>query len=308
MHRLRRKIPSLTALMAFEASARCESFTRAAEELGVSQAAVSRRIKVLETEIGRPLFSRAQRQAQLTEEGMRLFAAVTGAFDALADTVDVIQAPRIDLTVAVSVAFGHFRLLPALSAFREIAPSLGLRVISEDVWNAPRDRQIDVAVRYGRPPFAGMRVVGSLREAIVPVCAPDVARALSGITLSELAQQSRVSLIDSDAPEPSWLDWSRWLRQSGWSGPPASSLLRLSSYSDSVFAAMNGQGVALGWTGLLERPLNDGRLEALDLPPLWPEERHYIVVPAHGRRSYNADILIDWMEKTFRLSEGREVT
>ncbi|WOI56637.1 LysR substrate-binding domain-containing protein [Palleronia sp. LCG004] len=305
MHRLRRKIPSLSALISFEAAARCESFTRAADELGVSQAAVSRRIKTLEDEIGVALFTRANRHAYLTEEGARLYAAVIGAFDGLADAVEATQAPRVDLTVAVSVAFGHFRLLPALSAFRESAPSLGLRVISEDIWNAPRDRQIDVAVRYGRPPFAGMTVVGSLREAIVPVCAPDLARQLAGITFAELAGQGRAALIDSDAPEPSWLDWTRFLKRSGWSGPMASPRLRFSSYSDSVFAAINGQGVALGWTGLLERPLSDGRLEPLDLPALWPEERQYIVVPDHGRRTYNADVLIDWMEKTFRLSDGR---
>ena len=295
MHRLRRSLPSLTALTAFEAAARRESFTSAADELGVTQAAVSRRIKALEAEVGRMLFDRAQRRVRLTEAGRTLFAAVTGAFDDLADSVDRVRTRAALLTVAVSVAFGHFRLLPAISSFQTASPEIDLRVISEDAWNAPDDRQIDVAVRYGKPPFRGMRVAGSVEETILPVASPEVAARVGPVSLDDLARRADIRKIESASPEPSWLDWAGWLRQSGWTGPFEPARLRFSGYSDAAYAAIAGQGVALGWTSLLERPLADGRLVALDVPPLRPTERHYVLVPERGRVTPETDAFVSWI-------------
>ena len=296
MHRLRRSLPSLTALTAFEAAARRESFTGAADELGVTQAAVSRRIKALEAELGRTLFDRAHRRVRLTEAGRTLFASVTAAFDDLADSVDRVRMRAASLTVAVSVAFGHFRLLPAISSFQATSPEIDLRVISEDAWNAPDDRQIDVAVRYGKPPFRGMRVAGSVEETILPVASPDIAARVGSVSLDALARRADIRKIESASPEPSWLDWAGWLRQSGWTGPFEPARLRFSGYSDAAYAAIAGQGVALGWTSLLERPLADGRLVALDVPPLRPTERHYVLVPEHERVTPETDAFVQWIE------------
>ncbi len=295
MHRLRRSIPSLTALIAFEAAARHGNFTRAASELGVTQAAVSRRIGALEQEIGRQLFDRRNRRVFLTEAGQHLHATVRTAFDNLADTVDILRTPAIKLTVAVSVAFGHFRLLPLLASFRDAEPDIDLRVISEDAWSAPDDRQIDLAVRYGKPPFRGMKVVGAIRETIVPICAPCMVNRLGPLTLADLARRTDIPKIDSASPEPSWLNWAGWFQQLGWRHGFDGAKLRFSSYSDAAYAAMNGEGVALGWTHLLERPLADGRLMALDLPKLSPKESHYILIPADRRPTPAVEAFSQWL-------------
>ena len=278
MHRLRRSLPSLTALVAFESAARTGGFTRAAMELGVTQAAISRRIGALERELGQTLFDRRNRRVTLTEAGQQLFDTVRLSFSALADTIDGLRQPSPSLTVAVSIAFGHFRLLPLLGSFRDLAPEIDLRVVSQDGWTAPDDPQIDLAVRYGRPPFRGMAVLGDLPDSVVPVCAPALAAELAGAGLGDLAQGA-AALIDLASPEATWLTWAAWFRQSGWTGSAAPPRLRFTSYSDAAYAAMAGEGVALGWTCLLERPLSDGRLAALDLPPLVPRERHHILVP-----------------------------
>lgn len=295
MHRLRHAIPSLSALNAFEAAARHESFTRAAAELGVTQAAVSRRISTLEQDIGRPLFHRHNRRVSLTDAGHDLFTTVSDAFDSLAATVDHLRSPAMKLTVAVSIAFGHFRLLPLLASFRDIAPDIDLRVISEDRWSAPDDRQIDLAVRYGKPPFRGLQVVGSLQEQIVPVCAPHVLTRLGHLSLADLATRADIPKIESNAPEPSWLTWAGWFQQTGWRGGFSGPKLRFSSYSDAAYAAMNGEGVALGWTHVLERPLADGRLTALPLPALTPTERHYILVPADRPPPAAVEAFAQWL-------------
>ncbi|WP_394178293.1 LysR substrate-binding domain-containing protein [Yoonia maritima] len=298
---IRRSVPSLTALVAFEAAGRHKSFTSAAAELGVSQAAVSRQISALEADLGVALFIRANRRVRLTNGGETLHEAVTGGFEKITDAVAQLRTANVDLTVSVSVAFGHFRLLPILSSFRSTAPKVGLRVISEDDWRAPHDRTIDIAIRYGRPPFAGMSIVGSLTETVVPACAPDVAETLRDLSIEELVRQTNVALIESYAPEPSWLNWSQWLSLSGWTGGPVHPGLNFTNYSDATYAAMAGQGVILGWTGLLDRPFADGRLVALDLPKLEPEERHYVLVPERRKPSSAVDAFTRWFsEGAFR--------
>ena len=304
MHRLRRALPSLTALNAFEAAARSESFTRAASELGVTQAAVSRRISALELDIGRPLFHRHNRRVSLTDAGHDLYVSVRTAFDSLSDTVDHLRSPALKLTVAVSIAFGHFRLLQLLASFRDTAPDIDLRVISEDSWSAPDDRQIDLAVRYGKPPFRGMTVVGALKEQIVPVCAPAMAVRLGEPTLSDLAARADIVKIESNAPEPSWLTWAGWFQQSGWRGPVVSPKLQFSSYSDAAYAAMNGEGIALGWTHVLERPLSDGRLMALPLPALTPKEQHYILIPDDRPPPAAVEAFAQWLAGVQPLVTG----
>tara|TARA_R110002110_G_scaffold77920_19_gene204583 strand:- start:788 stop:1696 length:909 start_codon:yes stop_codon:yes gene_type:complete len=296
-HPIRRSVPSLTALVAFEAAGRRESFTRAAAELGVSQAAVSRQIAALETDLGVALFERANRRVRLTVGGKSLHDAVKGGFDGIADAIGELRTTHIDLTVSVSVAFAHFRLLPILSSFRATAPQIGVRVISEDDWRAPLDRTIDMAIRYGRPPFDGMSIVGSLRETVVPVCAPEIAARLAGVSIDALMLQGDVALIESDAPEPSWLNWSQWLSRIGVTKPSVKAGLNFTSYSDAAYAAMAGQGVLLGWTGLLDRPLADGRLVELELPRLRPEERHYALVPERGRPSASVDAFVRWFSE-----------
>ena len=303
MHRLRRDLSSLPSLLTFEAAARRESFTHAADELGVTQAAVSRRIKLLETEVGRPLFERANRRVRLTAAGRTLHDAVARSFDAIADAVADLKADPVEVTIAVSVAFAHFRLLPALSSFREAAPDVDLRVVSSDAWSGRDDTRFDVAVRYGTPPFHGMAPVGSLPEGIVPVCAPEVARHLEAVGADRdavvLAGGAGVPLIDCDVAEPGWMTWSAWLARQGQGGRSARSRLRFSSYSDGVYAAMEGQGVVLGWTELLRRPLADGRLVPLRFLAVRPEERHWLVVPKRSGRSARFADLVTWIEGAF---------
>ena len=295
MHKIRRTLPSLTALVAFEAAARTGSFTTAADQLGVTQAAVSKRISGLEKDIGCKLFERRNRRIVLTEGGEGLFATVQTSFDSIADTVETLQSPKARMTIAVSIAFGHFRLLPLLASFRNANPDIDLRVISEDSWSAPNDRYIDLSVRYGTPPFRGMTVIGSLPEMIVPVCAPNVAANLGRLTLADLANRSDISMIESASPEPGWLTWGGWFRQSGWRDSFNAAKLSFTNYSDAAYAAMEGDGIVLGWSYLLERPLTDNRLVALDITPLQPLQRHYILIPENKIPSAEVESFAQWL-------------
>ena len=299
MHRLRRQVPSLGALAAFEAAARLGSFTRAAADLGVTQAAVSRRIGELERELGRALFVRAHRRVELSAAGRVLAEAVGQSFERMADAVEVVRLSGgpDTLTVGATTAFAHFWLLPRLSSFREAYPHLHLRVISEDVADRVLDEAVDVVLRYGRPPFRIGASLASMAEAVFPVCSPAFA-ARAGEDVA------RLPLIESDAPEPSWLSWAQWLARAGIPGPPVRPTLRFTSYSDAAYAAMAGEGVALGWARLLERPLADGRLVRLGEAVVRPEERHHLIVPDGRPPCEPIDAFVQWAERLFDPSSA----
>lgn len=298
---LRRSISSLSALATFEAAARLTGFTRAAEELGVTQAAVSRQIKLLEAELALPLFVRSHRRVELTPAGLVLARALTGAFDQVAEALDHIRRPAQANTVSVgaTLAFAHFWLLPRLPAFRAAHPEVQLRLISQDSGFDLRRDGVDLLVYYGRPPFDDARLLAARGDRVFPVCAP--ALAARGGALEALP------LIGCEWIEPSWLSWRRWSQMAGGTPITKPNALRFSQYSDAIYAAMGGEGVALGWEELVAPQLADGRLVRLGRSEVIPDESHNLLMPttrAHGRA---ARVFTEWLVAQFGADRGGRV-
>jgi len=299
MVRLRRNVPSLGALAAFESAARLGGFTKAANELGVTQAAVSRQIRALEADFGVPLFTRNTRQVMLTEAGRTLSDAVSDAFQTMTDAIETLRAPRepTSLTVSTSLSFSHFWLLPRLPAFRLAYPLLQLRVISQDQPLDLRTGDADVAVRYGTPPFADGEAFAALSEEAFPVASPEFAEQ-HNCTEFGFEAIARLPLIEGHKPESRWLTWPTWFNRAGLIHPIGRQMLMFNHYSDAVYAAMTGQGVVLGWRRLLERPLADGRLVRLGTDSVVPEEAHHVVIAADGHKPA-AMAFARWIEENF---------
>ena len=304
MSRLRRSVPSLGALVTFEVAARLGGFTRAAEELGVTQAAVSRQIKALECDLGVDLFLRQPRALTLTAEGRRLAEVIGESFAQVATAIDDIRAPRRAqvLTIGATLAFSHFWLLPRLPNLRAARPEMKLRVVSQDEPFDLRNGGVDLVLRYGRPPFAdGGRSVALLAERIFPVCSPQLPLAtMSAAALPDLP------LIESDGPEISWYDWDDWFARAkitrvraGRGAASRERSLQFNHYSDAVYAAINGEGVALGWQSILERPLSDGRLVQVADVSVVPSESHHVVVPSGRPTTPVIDAFVDWISAAF---------
>ncbi len=161
----RRALPSLNAMMTFEAAARRGSFTAAADELGVTQAAVSRQIQALEHEFGVGLFRRSHRKVELTPAGSLLAGTLTACFAQILETADRIRHPaRSDMvTVGATIAFSHFWLLPRIAAFRSANPDVAIRVVAQD---GPFDLavdDVDVVVRYGTGTPRGGEILARFR-------------------------------------------------------------------------------------------------------------------------------------------------
>lgn len=255
-----RRLPSLNGLRAFEAAARYLSFTRAAEELNVTQAAVSHQVKTLEEQIGLPLFRRLNRALILTDEGQRLFPAVRGALDTLAEAVDRLHTRNVAgaLTVSVLPSFAVKWLVPRMSQFQERHPGIDLRITAADrLVDFVRD-SVDVAVRFGAGDWPGLRADFVVDESVMPVCAPAVAARLQ--TPADLA---RVTLLHEEmAPLPRFPDWATWLEAAGASGVNHEKGPRFSHTHILLQAAIDGQGVALAQMLFAADDVAEGRLVA----------------------------------------------
>lgn len=299
MASLRRSVPSLGTLAVFEAAARLGGFTKAADELGVTQAAVSRQIRALEEDLNTPLFVRGHRKIQLTAAGRVLAEAVGQSFERIADAIEVVRHPTRPemLTVSTTLAFSHFWLLPRLPSFRTEHPGLELRVISQDTPIDLRDGEIDVILRFGRSPFRDGRTVASFPEMAYPVCSPEFAERLGPDF--DVARLAELPLIEMDPVEPAWMTWRRWFDLAGMKRPQRRSGLRFNHYSDAVYAAINGEGVSLGWHRVLERPLADGRLVRLGDLAVEPEEGHHLVVRETATGESAVAAFTGWIESCF---------
>ena len=300
---LRRSISSLSALASFEAAARLESFTLAAAELGVTQAAVSRQIKLLEEELNAPLFLRAHRKVKLTPAGAALSATVSGAFARMAEMIDTIRQPVVPdtVTVGATLAFSHFWLLPRLAGFRAEHPEIKLKLIADDNPTDLRRDRLDAAIRFGKAPFEDGVSLAHLADEVFPVCSPKLLQRLK--LKPDAVDLAKLPLIASDAVNPSWLTWRSWARGAGL-GPAigkASDLsrLRFNHYTDTIQAAVNGEGLALGWAALIGPHLTEGRLVRLGPRSFKPAEEHHLLVPVGREPAAAAKTFLDWIAARF---------
>ncbi len=260
-----RRLPSLPGLQAFEAVARHASFTRAAEELGLTQTAVSHRIGRLETQLGLRLFLRQGRQVALTDAARGYLSDVRRAFDALYDSTERLLAEddSSSLTISTLMSFGAKWLVPRIAGFQAIHPEIDTRLLTS---SAPADfdrEDIDLAIRYGSGDWPGLRADFLFREQLFPVCSPGLLE--PGTGLPDPADLSALRLIQiTTYPD----DWRHWLGRTGALGAGQNSPpdlvfeLKFDLAFAAIEAAMDGAGLVMGRLSLVENDLAAGRLIA----------------------------------------------
>jgi LysR family glycine cleavage system transcriptional activator len=274
MRCLVRRLPHLNALKAFEAAARHESFTRAAEELFVTQGAVSHQVKALEEELGVKLFNREHQRLVITEAGRQYLTILRDAFDRIAlGTERLLQRQSSGaLTVSTSPDFAAKWLVNRLGRFAEEYPSIDLRV-SATLHHVDFAREdVDLAVRHGDGNWQGFDVARLSPENLFAVCSPKL---LSGRhRLTKPADVLKFPLIHVDDRK----DWTRWLEATG----VAAEVLHgpvLNRASMAIDAAVDGQGVALARTTLAATDLISGRLLRPFAEELRLSKTYWIICP-----------------------------
>jgi LysR family transcriptional regulator, glycine cleavage system transcriptional activator len=250
-----RRLPPLNALKAFEAAARSESFTRAAEELSVTQGAVSHQVKALESTLGVKLFIRERQRLAITEAGREYLAVVRDALDRIAmGTERLVQRQTSGaLTVSTSPDFAAKWLVHRLGRFAEAHPDIDLRVSATMHHVDFAREEVDLAVRHGDGNWAGLGAVRLCSEQLFPVCSPKLVSGRNRVTkASDLLRFPLLRLDD-------WKTWSRWFEAAGVPDPVAHGPV-LNRASMLIDAAVDGQGVALARTALAAWDLINGRL------------------------------------------------
>lgn len=206
-----RRLPPLNALKAFEAAARHLSFTRAAEELFVTQAAISHQIKGLEEFLGIKLFRRRNRTLLLTEEGQSYFLDIKDIFSAIVDATDklVARSAKGSLTVTLQPSFAIQWLVPRLVRFSERHPEIDVRIKAVDMDEGSLSDDVDVAIYYGRGNWPGLRCYKLHTEFLLPVCSPLLLA--SGRPLRQPSDLQWHTLLHDGSRR----DWHNWLKEVG---------------------------------------------------------------------------------------------
>ena len=286
-----RAIPPLSAVRVFEAAARHENFTTAAAELGMTQAAVSYQIKLLEERIGVPLFARVKRQVVLSEAGRRIAPLITGAFDALGDAFARVRADdEAMLTISTSQTFAATWFAWRLGGFQVDYPEMAVRLIATDALATFDGDDADVAVRAGRGPWPGLVADLLLTIDFTPMVSPGfLARHGGAIEAKDLLTLPLVS------PHDAW--WAYWLREAGVDVPegPIRPGVRLDSQANEGHAAMAGQGVAMLTPFFWRNDLAEGRLVR---PLAQVSSRGYgywLVCPEHRRNTPKIKRFREWL-------------
>lgn len=287
-------LPPFHVLQAFEAAARCGSFTAAAAELGLTQGAVSQRIKALEEHVGRPLFVRLPRGNELTLEGQQI---LEGARDALERLSLVLRAAAADRTVTVSVlpGFAVKWLFPRLIRFDQQHPEIEVSIATSAQLQAFNSGEADIAIRYGRGNYPGLVVEPLLEEMMFPVCSPRLL--FEGPPLRSPADLRHHVLLHDDVKNIDGIQpsWSSWLRQVGAEEPRPMNRRRFGQSNMVIQAAIEGLGVALGRGPLTVDDLA-ARLLVRPFGAVVPSGfSYYLVYPRKALASEKVRVFRDWL-------------
>lgn len=257
-----RHIPGLQSLKAFDASARHLNFTRAAQELHVTPAAVSHQIKELEEALGVTLFQRTSRHMQLTRQGQILKPAVSDALEGLTRALQRIRQSdnpmRVQVTASPSIAAKW--LVPRLDRFLDSVPGADVRIdVSSDPLDFDRE-DIDVAIRFGDGVYPGLNVEKLFHDTLFPVCSPELLKGAKRLREPRDLLQFTLIHMDWEAQGAVWPNWRIWMKAAGVKDFNDSRGLHFSQTSLAIQAAIDGHGVALGDSTLVGDDLAAGRL------------------------------------------------
>ena len=246
-------MPSLDLLQGFEAAARHLSFTKAGEELYLTQSAVSRQIKELEDQLGVELFHRRHRALALTEAGQQFYAATAQVLTTMRTATSRLraQAGRKTLSVTTTNSFAALWLIPRLAGFTRTHPDVEVKITAETrVQDLERDG-LDIAIRHGPASLAGPNAERLFGERVYPVCSPKLLKRLPLKEPGDLKNHCLLQYSDPDSRHP-WLNWKTWLEVARIPDLRPASTLSFSGYDQIIPAAVAGHGVALGRIPLLK--------------------------------------------------------
>ena len=289
-------MPSASSLIVFETAGRHQNFSRAAEELGMTQAAVSHAVRKLEDQLGVPLFLRGHRSVELTEVGERFHADVTAGLSRIQKSAEGIRTKgrESNVTLAASTAFGSMWMLPRLARLRADLPDIDLRIQT-----SMRDLDLDeepipLGIRGGDPAnWPRYHAAMLAPEVIFPVASVGFVERHGFPERPE--DLLALPLIHLEEPVRAVCDWQEWFASAGIRYPAQPRQLAINDYVLIMQAVLAGEGIGLGWQHLIEEPLRSGALVAVGGHVYSTGLAFHIVWPRSRELNGQARRVRDWL-------------
>ena len=302
-------MPALDLLLGFEAAARHLSFTKAGEELHLTQSALSRQIKDLEDQLGVALFQRRHRALALTDAGQQFHAVAAQVITSVRAATERIRAQsgrRRPLSVTTTHSFAALWLIPRLAGFTRTHPGVDVRITADTrVQDLERDG-LDVAIRHGPPSLAGPNAERLFGERVFPVCSPKLMKDKSR-PLRAPADLRHHVLLQYDDPEVRhpWLHWKTWFEVAGIAELRPAGTLSFSGYEQIIPAAVAGNGVALGRTPLVKDLLASRDLVAPFKSEADPARAYFAIASRNAAGRAEVVEFIGWLKELAAKEEAQ---
>lgn len=308
MHRKRFNLPPLDLIQGFEAAARTLSFTKAAEELYITQSAVSRQIRALEEHLGVALFERRPRRLVLTQQGVALQRTAAEILERLQETTTRLrsEAEAPHLTVTTTGGFASLWLIPRLRRFTALHPDVDVRISATYTTVNLERSLVDVAVRYCKAEEAPEGAIRLFGEELFPICSP--ALQTQGLhPLRALADLRHHALLHMEIDgAKNHMDWDTWLAAQGYPGLKPTASIRFDNYEQMIQAAVGGQGVAMGIGRLVSGLMASGQLVAPFCASTIGSRAYFIIRSAVTRERPQVRAFVDWLIAEARAAMAAE--
>lgn len=282
-------------LIVFEAAARLQSFTRAAEELNMQQPSVSGSIRQLEDNLSLRLFKRSHRKIELTRAGQRLFADIAQPLGSLEDSLQSIrQQSALDyVTLSTSTAFSYYWLMPRVPDLRVEHPDIDLRMLNSDRDPELAQDDISLGIRIGKGDWPAYESVKLADEIIYPVASPGFIESVGSLeSIEDLSTRRLIHLEEPIRPRPTW---SQWFSHHGQDTITLPRGLRLNDYALVLQAAVSGEGYAFGWDHVVQTMIQRRLLVGLTDWAWETGNSVYLVWPNDRPLAPKAEQVRDWI-------------
>ena len=296
MYKINLSTYSLDALLVFSYAVKHMNFTHAAKELGVTQAAVSRRIHNLEQQLGKLLFVRKpKRKLKLTQDGEKLNQTVIQSLAMIETTISEITKP-VDLetiSITTTSGFATLWLMPRLAEFNESHPRINVRLVLVDDFLDLKAEGIDIGIRYGTGEWENIDSRLLFSEYVYPVCSPDYLE--KHPELDNLETLTKADLLHVEEKILTVANWKKWFREFNVHLDDSHAKLIYNNYPLLIQSCLDGQGVLLGWHHMIYDLINNGKLVKPVSQLINSSNGFYIIHPADKSLNPNAQLFSDWI-------------
>lgn len=293
MEKSSKTLPPVGPLVFFEAVARTGSFTLAADELFITQSAVSKQVKKLEDNLGFPLFTRKHRGVVLTEPGRELYEGVQPALESFRETVQRVRKwyDQNTISVVCTHAVAHYYLFPKLAHFQQQFPDITVNVVATNQLSAPLCLNYDFGILYGAGEWPGLSGVKLFDEIVYPVCSAS----FPAEEVESLDDLMKMPLVQIDNEGWDIMNWNDWMGRLGREFKPTGKVITYNQVTLALNAAERGLGIALGWEFMAREMIEKGGVKALQQFELKTGFSDFLVYSNKAKLSNACKIFEEWL-------------